>query len=211
MESHDEKFKAIYEKYRPLLIRLVLWRRIPNDDVEDLVQDVFLSFYTHYVGVEDEREIRRLLMASVFNRCVDYWRKHQAHPISCADPLDLYLSEVTNRMLTQRGTLTTVIQREMCREVMNVIYSMKPESAIIIIMLVIQERPVQEVCEMLDISEAACRMRLMRARKQLRKQFLEDQHEKEQEQMAKREKKSESSGPKAVPGKPDNSEIPGNA
>ena len=63
----SDSFEDLYEKYRPLLL-LIAMRRfgVPNDDAEELVHDVFLSFLRRWNLV---RDVRPWLIGAICYAC----------------------------------------------------------------------------------------------------------------------------------------------
>lgn len=80
MNSGDKAFRSMYKHYLPIL-KIIAAKKVPADDVEDVVQDVFLSFFVHYSSEnKSEDEIGPLLVKMTYNRCADYLRKRARHP-----------------------------------------------------------------------------------------------------------------------------------
>lgn len=44
MENTEERFRAIYDRYMPLLRLIASRKSIPYDEIDDLVQETFTSF-----------------------------------------------------------------------------------------------------------------------------------------------------------------------
>lgn len=193
MESKDERFRTIYEKNYPLLYCVARKMGVPSKDIEDMIQEAFLSFYRHYPATLPDLEIRAILAKIVRNCSIDYKRRTSVRPLSYWDPMESFLSWKCHKGVME-DVLGRIIHREEYEEVMAAIGNMKKDWADVLVLLIIQERPVKEVCEMLNIKEDACRMRLMRARKYLRERF-------------RTQKKSEVQRASAAP---HSSEIPGN-
>jgi len=61
-----------YRELKPLLRRLAIRRfRVPPDDAEGLVQEVFLAFVGRLTTIRDPRS---WLIGTLCNECRDYWR-----------------------------------------------------------------------------------------------------------------------------------------
>ena len=48
MNSKEEQFLAIYETYMPLLRIIARKKMIPPDEIDDLIQESFAAYYSHY-------------------------------------------------------------------------------------------------------------------------------------------------------------------
>lgn len=66
MNSGDTAFRSMYKHYLPIL-KIIAAKKVPADDVEDVVQDVFLSFFVHYSAEnKPEDEIGPLLVKMTY-------------------------------------------------------------------------------------------------------------------------------------------------
>jgi len=73
--SAAERVARLYEEYATLLIANAEFRhRIPADDVEALVHDVFASYLERDPHVDDPKAY---LLTAVNNACMHYWRKRR--------------------------------------------------------------------------------------------------------------------------------------
>ena len=77
-------------------------------------------------------------------------------------------------LLTQyvmKDTLDKVLIDETLKEVRETIMNMKDDWREIAVLHLIEQRPLSEVCQILDLKSSVCRMRLSRIRKYLRERF----------------------------------------
>lgn len=71
-EMSEEDIRELYERNRPLLLHVASRKfRIPESEVESLIQDVFLSFIMTKTKVENTRA---WLVAAMCNASRHYWR-----------------------------------------------------------------------------------------------------------------------------------------
>lgn len=173
MNSVNERFRSIYDNYMPLLRVIAKRRGIPYDEIEDIVQETFASFYSHYAealpNMTDEM-VKRTLSTIIRNRCIDYFRRKSTHPVDYFDPVTIQEQRFGPNH-DRDETLHILLENREYRDVMNALIKMKRDWAEIFLLLAIEERPVEEVSEQLGISKEACRTRLARARKHLRKEL----------------------------------------
>jgi RNA polymerase sigma factor (sigma-70 family) len=67
----DTRITRAYETHWPLLRSVAARKfRVPDDDIQELVQDVFVSFVRHHARIRDERS---WLVAAICNASRDYW------------------------------------------------------------------------------------------------------------------------------------------
>ncbi len=166
--SENARFHEIYLYYYPRLCQIARQWNIPCDEIEDVIQDSYLSYYEHYPPTWPEDRIGRMLTAIFRNRCIDYWRKAKTSGEVCMDPKAVQFYHHRNYASREKDNLMILIQRERYEQVMDALREMKEEWLAVFVLYIIEDRPIREVSERLGISEALCRMRLMRGRKYLR-------------------------------------------
>lgn len=173
-EELNQRFREIHNQYYALL-RLTAGRKgIPYDEIDDMLQETFLSYYQHYsLDLEDEH-IRYILLKILKNRCIDYWRAWGSKDITCLEPQEMENLEGDRQEQRENDSLSLILRQEQIEEVMEAVHSMKEEWAVVFKMNIMEGRSMREVSQILGISEALCRMRIMRGRRYLRKQFDEN-------------------------------------
>jgi RNA polymerase sigma-70 factor (ECF subfamily) len=74
----ESAFAALYERYARVVHGLLL-ARVPRDDVEDLVQEVFLTAWSRLDGLRDAGAFGGWLVTIARNRAADFHRRHEDH------------------------------------------------------------------------------------------------------------------------------------
>lgn len=69
-----EAFDEIYRMFAPLVHGVVL-ARVPHDDVQDIVQDVFLSAYNNLHTLRDRNAVGAWLVTIARNRSAEFYRR----------------------------------------------------------------------------------------------------------------------------------------
>lgn len=167
----NEKFREIYMTYAPMLRVIAKRRGIPYDEIDDVLQETFEAFYTHYPLTWPNYKIKAMLTRITKNRCIDFLRKKEAMKIMCFDPVVMQEDGFHKDGLYERDNLSILLSKMEYQTVMNAVKSMREEWAAVFELYVIESRPIDEVSRILNVSEAACRQRLCRGRKYL-KQYL---------------------------------------
>lgn len=75
------------------------------------------------------------------------------------------------RRLLDKDALSYVIDNEVYREIRLMINDLKKDWRDIILLNVVADMPVKEICELLGIRETVCRSRISRAKKELREKI----------------------------------------
>jgi RNA polymerase sigma-70 factor, ECF subfamily len=73
----EEAFGEMHRMYAPMIHGIVL-SRVPYDEVQDIVQDVFLTAYRKISSLRDENALGAWLARIARNRAVEYYRRPHA-------------------------------------------------------------------------------------------------------------------------------------
>lgn len=179
MDSEDDLFGSIYARFMPMLRILAKRYGVPHDETEDIVQETFIAFYSHYPVTWEDYKIKAMLCRILKNRCVDYLRRRDTHPTTCWDPVKMEMEGERRSSLICKDALTILLEQQGYQEVLNLLESMKPDWAQVFFLYVIQGRPIEEVSKILGTTDAACRTRLTRGRKYLREKLKRNQEKEE--------------------------------
>jgi RNA polymerase sigma-70 factor, ECF subfamily len=77
-DGDREAFGEIYKKFAPLVHGVVL-ARVPHDEVQDIVQDVFMTAYNNLHTLRDKSVVGAWIVGIARNRATEFYR--QARPI----------------------------------------------------------------------------------------------------------------------------------
>lgn len=118
-----EPFDALYASHRPLLRKIAIRKfDVPAADVDDLVQDVFATYFANSANVHDPHAY---LIGATCNAARRYWRRDHASPFCAASaacaatPTDEVIDGVI-RNLVIGATLRRL--GESCRETLERFY-----------------------------------------------------------------------------------------
>lgn len=164
----NEKFHEIYMKYAPMLRVIAKRCGIPYDEIDDVLQETFEAFYTHYPLTWPNYKIKAMLTRIMKNRCIDYLRRKECMQVICFDPVLMQDDMFKVDGLCERDNLSILLSKLEYQDVMEALKSMRKDWAEVFELYVIEGRAMDEVSHILNLSEAACRQRLCRGRKYLR-------------------------------------------
>ena len=99
----EEAFGELYRRYAPMVHGIVL-ARVPRDDVDDIVQEVFISAYKNLGALRDQNAVGGWLAMIARNRATEYFRR--AKP---TDELSENLAG-TNSSRTEAGEILAAIR-----------------------------------------------------------------------------------------------------
>lgn len=178
MDSEDKLFRDIYNTYMPWLRMIATNKKIPLDEIDDLIQDTFAAYYSHYPLDWPSYRIKATLTKIMKNRCVDYYRRQGRNPVTYYDPLVMQETDLFGSRRYGRDSLSICLEQQEYQEVMNIIMEMKDDWVSVVLLYLVEGRPMAEISQILGVSAEACRARLCRARKYLKKRYNPDWEEK---------------------------------
>lgn len=113
----------VYTAHAPLLRKIAAFKfKIPNEDVDGLVHDVFAAYFANAPQVRDRRAY---LVGTICNASRYYWRKRDAErEIFCSAPecpaVDEEIADTVSRKLLLAGMLSRL--RASCRDILKRYY-----------------------------------------------------------------------------------------
>lgn len=158
-----EAFADLIQGYLGLVHGIILNKVRRPDEVEDLVQDVFIKAYQELPNLRERDKFASWLGRIAMNQAQAWLRKRQAHKTTVTDDprlLETVDSERPDELLEESqkdGILWEALDR------------LRPEYRQILLLFHFEDCPQQEIARFLGISVATVKWRLMRARTALRR------------------------------------------
>ena len=166
-QEHKELLRELYETYQKALRLAAFWKKVPECEVDDIIQDTFVAFMDNYgdrFPDWNDAQIKGMLMKILYNRCNDYFRNKQRHEEISID---------TVQVQEKRDAGSSLIEKEELEMIRKVISDMSPALREVAILHMIEGRPRSQVCKILNINDATCRMRISRIRSRIQKLLKE--------------------------------------
>lgn len=161
--SSEKRFKEAFLTYYPRLC-LYAFRILRNQgEAEDIVQNVFISFWDNQVTVQDIEAIKPFLYRSVYNACMNHIR-HQ-------DYVDRQMEHFEEEGVESNAYLVRTIENEIMDEIFRVIDTLPTECSKIFRMSYVEGMDIQKVADRLGISVNTVKTQRMRARKLLKERL----------------------------------------
>ena len=175
-QEHKELLQELYETYQKALRLAVLSRNVPECEVDDIIQDTFVAFMDKYGDEFPDWNIaqrKAMLMKILRNRCNDYFRSLKRHEEISMDAEDSDIEAEILRNQIKRDASNGLIEEEELKKIREDILAMTPALREVAILHMVEERPREQVCEILKINDATCRMRISRIRSRITKLLKE--------------------------------------
>ncbi len=177
-QGQKELLQALYVEHQGILRIAAYQYGLPKAEADDAVQDTFCAFIEAYLSEADkweEKRIKATLMKILRNRCMDYYRSSNRHPsISIQEFMQGGEHCLTSEFHTTDIAGSLAEKEEMAR-LREGVLSMSSQLQDVLVLYMLEERPIGEVCRILHITEASCRMRIARIRKYLTNWMLQEE------------------------------------
>jgi len=168
LSGEAEAFEALVVRYQGRVFATARRYARREDEVQDIVQEVFLKLHLKLASFRGEAPFEHWLMRLTVHTCYDFLRGHQRNrensftDLSVAETewLDRFVSEPENAS-EDEDAARTLVQR--------VLENMTPSGRLIITLLEIEDRSVKEVAALTGWSVPAVKVRAFRARSEMKK------------------------------------------
>ncbi len=167
LDGHPDSFEPLVVKYQPRVFAIARRYARREDEVEDIVQTVFIKAYSKLSSFRGEAPFEHWLMRMATFTCYDFLRKHQRNREWNATDL----SSEENDWLENMGEESTVkTDQDAAKALVNkLLDGLKPVDRHIIILLDLEGKSVKEISELTDLSESNVKVKAHRARDKMKK------------------------------------------
>jgi len=161
-------FEQLIAKYQPRVFATARRYARRDDEVEDIVQEVFLKAYQKLSSFRAEAPFEHWLMRLAVRTCYDFLRQHQRNRetnfTEISDAEDDWLerhAEDPDGSDEKAGEAKELVDK--------VLEKMSPAGRLIITLLEIEDRSVKEIAELTGWSVPRVKVRAFRARAEMKK------------------------------------------
>jgi RNA polymerase sigma-70 factor (ECF subfamily) len=162
-------FAELREICSPRIYRKLLAITKNREDAEDALQDAFLRVYKAFHTFEGRSSFQSWLTRIAINSALMILRKRRAHPEVSFDRPNGTEGDVSTLEFEDAGPSPEhiCVHRQSCARVLRSIGRLRPCLRQVVEMQMTQRYSVKEIAQELEISEAAVKSRLYRARLRL--------------------------------------------
>ena len=166
LEGNTESFEPLVMNYQARVFALARRYARREDEVEDIVQTVFLKAYSKLSSYRGDAPFDHWLMRTATYTCYDFLRKHQRNREGNASDL----SDEENDWFENIGEESSAeTDREAASALVNkLLDGLKPEDRHIITLLELERRTIKEIAELTGLTEANVKVKAHRARGKMR-------------------------------------------
>lgn len=156
----DELLEEIMILYGDELTRLAYTYVKDSETAKDIVQTVFIKCYTHLKTFKGEAKLKTWLYRITINKCKD-------HVKSAYFRRFILFKDINHKTDTMPSPEEEVMYQTMQAELKNIILSLPPKYAEVILLYYYEELDINEIAAILQISKNTAKTRLRRGRKNL--------------------------------------------
>lgn len=164
-----EAFESLVEMYQPRVTRLAHRLLGWSEDVDDIVQDVFLAVLRHRRGYRQDASLWTWLTTITLNQCRSHIRRRS---------LLRKLSSVFVARNAVEPADAAAVADEVAHEIRSAVSALPPRDREVIVLFYLEHRSGSDISRILGASTNSIDVRLHRARSKLRqslRHLMEDQ------------------------------------
>ncbi len=168
-----EAFGWLVETYHQPIFSLVFHLVHRHDEVEDIVQEIFIKAFVAIRGYNFRSSFRTWLSRIAVNHCYDYLRRNRALRVTYF----WQMGEETERRIEATaedgppGSLDHEDRLALADLVDKLLARAPAEDRVILALKELEGRSVEEIAEITGLKESTVKVRLHRARKRMLKDF----------------------------------------
>lgn len=152
----NDEFNRVYNAYYKLLLHVAFDYLHSKNDIEDIIQEVFMKLYESRKQFNDDEHLKYWLIKVTNNKCIDHLRHIKNKEILISnDNIDI-LNNQDNK------------EDSLQKRVQEAIDKLNINDKTIIVLYYYNDLSLKEISKVLSISEANVKKRISRARIKLR-------------------------------------------
>jgi len=168
-----EAFTSLISKYERRIYRMARQITQNDEDAEDVLQDTFLKAYEHLKSFQGQSKFYTWLTRIAVNESLMKLRKRKSdRTVSLDENIETEEESIVREIAVWDGTPEERYGQEELRAILDdAIQGLKPIFRTVFVLRDVEELSTEETAEMLGLSIAAVKSRLLRARLQLREKL----------------------------------------
>ena len=168
LKGDAASFEPLVQKYSPRLFATARRYARREDEVEDIVQEVWLKAYQKLSGFRGEAPFEHWLMRLAVRTCYDFLRGHQRNRETSFSEISDAEGDWLERFVQEPASAHE--DADAARQlVARVLEQLSPPARVIITLLEIEEKSIKEISRLTGWSLPLVKVRAFRARAEMRK------------------------------------------
>lgn len=167
-KGDEDSFKKLYDTEFERIYRFVAFKIGNEIETEEIVQDIFFSFWEYARTGKPVGNITGLLYRIARNKIIDHYRRHGVRPkpisLDSQEGYELAEGHVSDKDIERELDISMEIE-----SIQSVMVELPDDYRDVLIMRFLREMEMKEIAEAFDKTEGAVRVMIYRALKSLKK------------------------------------------
>jgi RNA polymerase sigma-70 factor (ECF subfamily) len=170
LNGQTAAFENLVVRYQPRIFATARRYARREDEVEDIVQEIFLKAHQKLHTFRSEAPFEHWLMRLAVRTCYDFLRAHKRNREITFTEFSREESDWLERFNAQpdEASASDIGARELLERALALL---SPDARLVITLLEIEDRSVREIAALTGWSETLVKVRAFRARRQMRKRL----------------------------------------
>ncbi len=171
LNGDESSFEPLVARYQPRVFATARRYARREDEVADIVQEIFIKAYQKLSTYRAEAPFEHWLMRMAVRTCYDFLRKHQRNReynvTEISDEENDWLENVGDEgpeRETDQAAAKALVER--------LLEGLSPDFRLVITLLEIEEKSVKEIADLTGWAVSLVKVRAYRARNQMRKMLV---------------------------------------
>jgi RNA polymerase sigma factor (sigma-70 family) len=169
--------RALVDHLDPLVIRIVRSHRPRRVAEEDLAQEVFLKMFTRLDQYQGAVPFPHWVSRIAVTTCIDQLRAQKRRPELRWADLSEGEADLAEAVLTNENDVAVNDAMASHELVHRLLEQLKPDDQVVIRLLDLEQKTIAEIAALTGWNQSLIKVRAFRARRKLRRLFLELQQE----------------------------------
>lgn len=161
---NEDQIRRYMEEYGTGLLKLA-YSYVKNwDTAEDLVQETFITVYSKFELFDQKSSVKTWIYRIAINKCKDYLK-------SPKNRLLHYYSTHLNQFAKEKNLTDKLIESEESIAISDTLMNLPIKYREVLLFYYYEDLTVKEIAQLLHVTEANVKTRLLRGREKFKKQF----------------------------------------
>jgi len=162
LNNDANAYASLVEKHKSMVFTIALKIVRNREDAEEIAQDVFVKAYQSLATFKKESKFSTWLYRIVYNASISKTRKKNLETTNINyDIVENYSEDDIN------NNLNRLEENEQKKIINTVLKKLNPEDHLLVTLYYFEEKSVEEISEIADISQSNVKVKLFRTRKKL--------------------------------------------
>ncbi len=168
-----EAFGRLVERHQRRIFSLVYHLLHRREVVEDMAQEIFLKAYLAIRSFNFESSFSTWLGRVAVNHCYDYLRHERSSRVKYFSDMSEEASQrIEEGLQSEPGAVPDVEKQTMARETVSALLERaSPDDRTVLVLKEMEELSVEEIAQIMRLTQTAVKVRLHRARKRMMEDY----------------------------------------